>query len=366
MKILPASLFEKFPSNGNWRIYLDENPWNCDCNFFEMKQLIEKQPKNFVNYMHLMCHTPAVHSNRYIVDVSIKRCDNDKTILEKCRKHNDDDLVNIPEEPAIKFRQFNDHSVEVDIELASNDYELLWFSSNESRCDSLDILDGQTFCAHEFRSTVNISNLSSDNTYMFCAIQKFSNAISPFDCAPFYVKSMQAPLPQDRSEGDNSYFVIVIVFVILLVCALLFGILFGVCLAKRYPTFIRSTSSRVVIQQLNHNEIWRKTERFSKENNQTTRTLYRSVSDASVASSRSYVTAVAPSPFEMLHWRKVSKNKNYLDTIMMDKSSPPPLPKRMHRLCQKRIYEQQCHDCTRECGREVVTKNQNNVESTSV
>lgn len=352
LKTLSASLFERLAPNGNWRIYLDENPWSCDCNLFELKQSIERQPKNFVN--SLICHSPVVNSKKDIIDVSITPCDNDDTILETCQKHSDDNSVNIFRESPIKFRQLNDQIVEVDVDFRSSDYELLWFNPNES-CKMLDILDGQNVCAREFQSIVNISNLSPDNAYMFCAVPKFSNAISPFDCAPFYVKSMRPQLSQEDRSKEDSYFVIVVVFVSLLLCALLFGIVFGVCLAKRYPTFIKSTSSRVVIQQLNHNEIWRKTERpAATRNNQTIRTLYRSVSEASVASSRSYVTAVAPSPFEMISWRKehkssvcqrAVKNEICLDTFMLDRPPTPPLPKRMH-----------APHRTRDSGREKVRK----------
>lgn len=84
----------------------------------------------------------------------------------------------------------------------------------------------------------------------------------------------------------------------------------------------------------------------------------RTYSDNSIVSCKSYITAVAPSPFEIIQWklRKNAMNTNdypireYLDKIDYD-CLPPPLPPHPNRRYSDKIYEtvgEPIYTCTSE------------------
>lgn len=74
--------------------------------------------------------------------------------------------------------------------------------------------------------------------------------------------------------------------------------------------------------------------------------IRRTYSDNSIISCKSYITAVTPSPFEIIQW-KLRKNaistndfpvRDYLDKLEYD-CLPPPLPPYPNRRDSEKIYE---------------------------
>lgn len=324
LKMLPVKLFDKFPTTNNWKMYLSDNQWQCDCNLYDLKQLIESKAKHFP--YSVICYGPIEVSGKNILNVLLQKCPTmtvDKKNLsdvscQSCSNSKGNSVIEI-------HNQSNSYQdIDVKVEIPTDDYELLWFDRNFT-CQTIDLRDNdENLCPDKYQKVAKISNLSIGSTYTFCVIKKMSSMLSPFDCTAYYVKSND--LLDGKFPYEDKSFVLVLIFVILLICAILFGIVFGACLAKRYPTFIKSTTSKVVIQQLSRNEVWRKTEEKNKKK------LYRSVSEGSVASSRSYVTAVVPFPIDRVNWKM---NKNVISAEVhrnaddvMDDLTPPPIPNR--------------------------------------
>lgn len=47
LKTVSADMFDYLLPSGHLRIYLFDNPWNCECSLVELKKIVEKHPDNF-------------------------------------------------------------------------------------------------------------------------------------------------------------------------------------------------------------------------------------------------------------------------------------------------------------------------------
>lgn len=271
LKSLPNKLFDKLMIMPQpWKVYYADNPWECDCNLNGLKNYVENYKKHFVN--PIVCFSPQIYHGKLLTQISMCNCDDASNeekydVITDCPKSNYQELVNsykkdFPYEKSELnsygqrveiFHFINEDGISVSIHFTSNSYALIWF--NHDHCSSSHFNENDDHCTSIYEKTIKISNITSNSTYTFCIINKGSQQLAPDNCLPYYVTNFDENSLTYRRAKDFAY-IMVTIFLVLIIFALVFGIFFGICLARRYPSFINSSSSKILIQQIRHNEIW--------------------------------------------------------------------------------------------------------------
>lgn len=413
LKTLPNNLFDKLlimPQS--WKVYYSDNLWECDCNLSGLKKYTERNKKHFAN--PIVCITPQIYNGKFLTQISMCNCDDlsndDKyDVLTDCPKSNHQEIINSYKKDhsyeiselnsygqRVKiFHTINEDGISVSIYFTSNSYALIWF--NHDRCSSTHVNENDDHCTSIYEKTIKISNITRNSTYTFCIINKGSQQLAPDNCLPYYVTNLDENSLQYRQVKDFAY-IMVTIFLVLIIFALVFGIFFGICLARRYPSFINSSSSKILIQQIRHNEIWassnnnndaakkkdhpepstqKKQKRLATNNaysynnikefnisflNRFRPLVFRRRSDSSLASSQSYITAITPSPLDILHWKMDYSGTSdslhsdlydidqfSLETVStMHSNHPPPIPPYPKRKQKATTQKKDCNNLEKE------------------
>lgn len=275
LKSLPNDLFDKLMQVPQpWKVYLADNPWECDCKLSGLKHCIERDKTHFAN--PIVCYSPQMYHGKFLSQVSMCSCDGNTDerfdIISECSKsgyhqilesYRSDSIYGksqlISHDQRIEiFHVVNDEDgVSVSIRFTSDSYAVIWFN-HEDGCKSSYFDEVDDRCTSVYEKTIKIGNVTQNSTYTFCIVNRGLQMLSPDNCLPYYVSRFDEPTGLHRNAKDFAY-IMVTIFLVLIIFALFFGIFFGICLARRYPSFVKSNSSKILIQQIRHNEIWAST-----------------------------------------------------------------------------------------------------------
>ncbi|XP_058834184.1 uncharacterized protein LOC131691640 [Topomyia yanbarensis] len=214
-------------------------------------------------------------------------------------------------------------AVEVLLEQYYPNSLILWFYDTSSSTVFPINIEDSSNCAEISGRTVRITNLAPNKNYIFCIFYMNEISISPFDCLPHKL----LPTYGQRSwlTEDDKIIVISILISSVLV-AILTGIVMTYCFINSFTTYkkaCRNMSADLRLNKSATNQCYmtpvaaEQTERLRHK---------RSVSDSSVESGRSYVSAVVPATqFQYISWKMENRSRPSMEYYPKD-PPPPPLP----------------------------------------
>ncbi|XP_062543200.1 mucin-3B-like isoform X2 [Armigeres subalbatus] len=195
-------------------------------------------------------------------------------------------------------------AVELILDQLYSSSAILWFydTSTLSSIFALQIEDSAG-CAEILGRTVRISNLIPDKNYIFCVIYQEENTISPFDCLPH--KLLPTYGQRTWLIEDQKITVISILIASVLV-AIICGVVLSYCFIKSFDAYqktCRKPTTEMRIDRSTTNQCYMTP--VAEPPTRSDRSRHkRSVSESSIESCRSYVSAVVPpTQFQYISWK---------------------------------------------------------------
>ncbi|XP_065090042.1 uncharacterized protein LOC135711185 [Ochlerotatus camptorhynchus] len=210
---------------------------------------------------------------------------------------------------------------------------ILWFYDTLSTNSIFTLqIEDSASCAHIYGRTVRISNLTPDKNYIFCVLYRYESTISPFDCLPH--KLLPAYGQRTWLIEDQKITMISILIASLLV-AIMSGVVMSYCFIKSFDSYqksCRKVTTDLRIERSTTNQCY-----MTPVAQQPERPRHkRSVSDTSIESCRSYVSAVVPATqFQYISWKMDNRSRPSAPPHSQQQSPmeyypkdppPPPLP----------------------------------------
>ncbi|KAL1397322.1 hypothetical protein pipiens_009854 [Culex pipiens pipiens] len=227
-------------------------------------------------------------------------------------------------------------AVEIVLDQSYPNTVILWFydTASSNAIFTLNIEEGAS-CADIYGRVVRISNLIPDKTYLFCVIYKFEVTISPFDCLPY---KLQPSYGQRTWMVEDQKTIVISILIASVAVAVMTGIALTYCFIRSFTSYQKACAKtrpmdlrhidKSTTNQCYMSPVVEKPERARHK---------RSVSESSMESGRSYVSAVVPATqFQYISWKmenhpapqppqQSSRRAEQGDFYPKD-PPPPPLP----------------------------------------
>ncbi|KAJ6642362.1 Leucine-rich repeat-containing protein 4C [Pseudolycoriella hygida] len=340
----------------NMKIYFQSNLLDCGCDSLELQLWLANIPSSTFN-SSMVCHMPEQGTQLTDVDLSFcapitspahptytseKTTEQMTSILDRVNCVNEKQSSGQLYLEKI-YQYFSVKQVEmgkVSVDISSPDATLSMVAINDNN---------EAVCRYDIYRQMTFDNLDQTSAHTFCLIKKDSYTTSPKNCFSFRFQDTRSIWGHDE---------IIIALVCTMVLSLIVGVLCGWLLSCRYQRFFKAKESvKYQSSERSTSRTVTEIEDFSSSITSDYRSgkyalddgskrLRRTYSDNSIISCKSYVTAVSPSPFEIIQWKlrkhAMSSNeyqlKDYLDKLEYD-CLPPPLPPHPKRNNTEQIYE---------------------------
>ncbi|XP_058458334.1 uncharacterized protein LOC131434971 [Malaya genurostris] len=214
-------------------------------------------------------------------------------------------------------------AVQVQLDQFYYDSFILWFyDTASSSMFPLNIEDGAN-CAEISGRSIRITNLIPDKNYIFCIILLAEKDVSPFDCLPH---KLLPSYGQRTWLTEDQQIIVISILISSILISVLTGIMATYCFVNSFTTYKKACRNMSTDRRLDKsatNQCYMTP--AAPEQSERPRHK-RSVSDTSVESCRSYVSAVVPATqFQYISWKMENRSRPSMEYYPKD-PPPPPLP----------------------------------------
>lgn len=196
--------------------------------------------------------------------------------------------------------------------------KLIWFIAGTDYVGEQETSSNSIGCFTRLGKETSVTDLNPGETYTFCLLEDGEKRVSPLDCRAHVVS---VPWHQKAWMSNEHKGVIIGCITAALVICLLVGALLIYLIIRKNPSLLRGSKRVVMVKHRaadaivmppNFKEVCEKrkdAKRPPKSNSLANKrsTFRRSISETSIISTRSaaasYVSAVEPTPVQLLHWR---------------------------------------------------------------
>ncbi|XP_055604240.1 uncharacterized protein LOC129752492 [Uranotaenia lowii] len=216
-------------------------------------------------------------------------------------------------------------AIEIIFDKHYSDATIVWFheTTNSDSLFNLAIEEAAR-CVDIYGRNIRITNLQPGRNYMFCVFYRHEASISPFDCLPHRLLPAYG---QRTWMVENDKIKIISIMVSSVLVAVMTGVVFTYCFIKSFSS--HQTSCRRIVSDVAITRTATNRSYMTPVASAPVRTFSkhkRSVSDTSLESCRSYVSAVAPATqYQYIAWKLENRSRPGLDNYPCE-PPPPPLP----------------------------------------
>ncbi|XP_055537144.1 uncharacterized protein LOC129725390 isoform X2 [Wyeomyia smithii] len=200
---------------------------------------------------------------------------------------------------------------------------ILWFYDTSSNTLFPTNIEDSASCVEISGRVKRITNLVPDMTYIFCILYVYENTISPFDCLPH---KLLPTYGQRTWLIEDQKIIVISILISSILVSILIGIMGTYCFINSFTTYkkaCRNVSANLCSDKSATNQCYMTPVPANPPKRQRHK---RSVSDTSIESCRSYVSAVVPaSQFQYISWKMENRSRPSMEYYPKD-PPPPPLP----------------------------------------
>ncbi|KAK2584466.1 hypothetical protein KPH14_006841 [Odynerus spinipes] len=275
LSTLPNGIFNfVLPSKRQFRVYLTENIWNCDCELKWIQEFIQRYPFAIIEVP--LCTTPEANAQLSFVEARFCNENNTDTstttqkieitsedqndssidrntigvVCSKIVSNNflsskiiDKTLPPVDYEFQRRFQDFvltelNDGTILVDLPDLEGEAVLLWFE-NQFQKD----IQGSIHCTKNVKGSYVLKDTSPSTTYTVCLSDNQQDGFSPLNCLGITTQ----PGLEDRpwlTNGHKTVVCLILITLVLFFCAISSFCMFIVI--RRHPSLLKG-SKRVML-----------------------------------------------------------------------------------------------------------------------
>lgn len=312
----------------NVDIFLDENPWHCDCNLEPLKHLLREN--SLFCCGNIKCSTPLSLAGVPVRDAEMcARNQTDRTtVVKKCGRHSSLELSKLiplavkKRDKVIRFNKTVDNKFHVTLNDFPVDHVLLWYENGKPRStpDTIKCLLNRN--GDRTRNITLTENWTVNKVHTLCMKPKNSPTMTPLNCISFNTFERDQQSAEMWLPKSYQFMVISLSIVACLVC-LFFGVAIVFLLGRTCPAFSNTyllcnrNVTRVVEPNANMTRV-----------GQHARPSQSPLPSESVQKSRSQSVVLR---WHIDNYQSVTNRNNSLNEPPL----PPPHPKHMKKRIQR-------------------------------
>lgn len=257
LKTLPIGLFDTLTISTQWSVFLGLNEWKCNCSLAQLQQYLKDHTDHFLG--NITCSEPMLGIS--VVNAQLGECIAHDVSTTEQQDVTENTSVSINTESLATIKSILVSTVTCSIQHSSKAttqirvrskrhslkiafkpddgylsvemysalpiaMNLIWFEQDSDESSSY------PFCMTNLTETpMQIQNLTTNRTYVFCLIEENALTVSPFDCAAYYVNFTN--MERHILQTENSRLPTILMTLVSTTIALLFGLLIGTLLLRK-------------------------------------------------------------------------------------------------------------------------------------
>ena len=353
--------------NSTFSLYINDNPWHCDCSMKWLQSLMEKRPD--VVKSDPVCRSPT--DNAGIPFTKVNFCngseESSSTAISTTTENDSNGsdpvkVVNITCDTLFPWldekyshqllmnaeyqftklsnfvvRELANGSILINATKAKLGFTLIWFFNEDSL--NFGNLKSNLKCVKSFRNSLLLKGFKPGTSYTVCLLESEEVKPSPLNCVAL-ITNLEYPRRTWLSNGDKP---LIISLAIVILCLLsLFSAIGSYIVVRRNPTLLRGSKRILIVRRRTVNAVVlpegyeinsrRNTEINVKQNDledhdyltfsQRGRKDSQRSGGSSQSSGASYISGIEPNLIQLATWR-IHRLRNS-NTQEIEKS--PPLP----------------------------------------
>lgn len=287
---IPVGLFDRMLPAAVVQINIDDNQWQCDCDLCYLQWSLSTN-LNFGSNI-VACRNPIelrgqnIKTTQFCFDVDCNEYNvlpptktlptttlppttveiatpppstttniDLNTIEKKCyadgTSHSYEAVHIQSPDQILKITNISASEVAVHFDSFDNNIALIWFENSEP------LLDYNAETVHcrineinggAISQTVFVGNLSPNNAYIFCVMDKKTGKVSPLSCISYIAYKRENPPVAGTWITSGNEVLIISLMVLGSFISVIFGMLFGYLILRQYPTLLKGAKNVVIVK----------------------------------------------------------------------------------------------------------------------